>query len=38
MQVFGGAEARPDLLQLARLGGEIALVDVLCHVMQLIGI
>ena len=31
VEVLGGAKARPDLLKLTRLGGELPLVDVLCH-------
>ena len=31
VEVLGGAEARPDLLKLTRLGGQLPLVDVLCH-------
>ena len=31
MEVLGGSEARPDLLQLTRLGGKLPLVDMFGH-------
>ena len=34
VQVLGGPEARPDLLQLARLGGDLPLVDLLGHFLS----
>ena len=33
VEVLGGSEARPDLLQLTRLGGKLSLVDMFGHII-----